>query len=242
MTIQDIGTVKQINRFPVKSFGGESLEQAELKWSGIDGDRQYAFHKVADGSRFPWVTGRAVSQIVTYTARFADPNDPRKSTVRVTAGKDEFSLRDPALLSRLSAAVGEEVRLIQIGRGIFDTMPVSVMATATPPLVEAAAGVPIDPRRFRANIIIETPAGEASRETRWVGGTLVFGDGPDAAKLLVSSPIDRCVMITIDPDTGERNPAILRTVVERFDNFIASRCSPAALGTIKVGDRVRLER
>jgi hypothetical protein len=30
-------------------------------------------------------------------------------------------------------------------------------------------------------------------------------------------------------------------VVERFDNFIASRCSPAALGTIRVGDRVRLQ-
>jgi uncharacterized protein YcbX len=61
------------------------------------------------------------------------------------------------------------------------------------------------------------------------------------AKLLVSAPIDRCIMITIDPDTGQRNPAILRTVVERFDNFIASRCSPAALGTIRVGDRVRLQ-
>jgi uncharacterized protein len=242
MTIQDIGTVKQINRFPVKSFAGESLPSAELKWSGLDGDRQYAFYKAGDGSRFPWLTGRAVSQINTYTARFTDPGNPRKSEVRVKIGKDEYGLRDEVLRTKLSAALGEEVRLIQIGRGIFDTMPVSVMATATPPLVEAAAGVPIDPRRFRANLIIETPAGEAARETHWVGGTLIFGDGPDTAKLLVSSPIDRCVMITIDPDTGERNPAILRTVVERFDNFIASRCSPAGLGRIRVGDRVRLAR
>jgi uncharacterized protein len=242
MTIQEIGTVKQINRYPVKSFGGESLPAAELKWSGIDGDRQYAFYKEADGSRFPWLTGRAVSQLNTYTARFTEPDNPRKSEVRVKAGTEEYGLRDEALRTKLSKAVGEEVRLIQIGRGIFDTMPVSVMASATPPLVEAAAGVPIDPRRFRANLIIETPEGEAARETHWVGGTLVFGDGPEAARLLVSAPIDRCVMITIDPDTGERNPRILKTVVDRFDNFIASRCSPAALGTIKVGDRVRLER
>jgi len=242
MTRLDIGTVKTINRFPVKSFGGESLQAAELKWSGLDGDRQYAFHKAADGSRFPWLTGRAVSQINTYVARFSEPSNPRKSEVRVKAGAEEYSLRDEALRRRLSEAAGEEVRLIQIGRGIFDTMPVSVMATATPKLVEAAAGVPIDPRRFRANLIIETPDGEPARETHWVGGTLVFGDAPDAPKLLVSAPIDRCVMITIDPDTGERNPAILRTVVETFDNFIASRCSPAALGRINVGDRVRLER
>lgn len=242
MTMQDIGTIKQINRYPVKSFGGESLQSAELKWSGIDGDRQYAFYKTADGSRFPWLTGRAVSKLNTYTARFTEPDNPRKSDVRVKAGKDEYDLRDPALTAHLNEAVGEEVQLIQIGRGIFDTMPVSVMASATPPLVEAAAGVPVDPRRFRANIIIETPSGEAARETHWVGGTLVFGDGPDAARLLVSAPIDRCVMITIDPDTGERNPKILKTVVDRFDNFIASRCSPAALGIIKVGDRVRLQR
>jgi uncharacterized protein len=238
----DIGTVKAINRFPVKSFGGESLSRAELRWSGLDGDRQYAFYKAADGSRFPWLTGRALSDLVTYSARFAEPNNPRKSAVRVSAGGRDYDLRDEALRERLSAAAGEDIRLIQIGRGIFDTMPVSVMATATPPLVEAAAGVPIDPRRFRANIIIETPSGETARETQWVGGTLIFGEGPSAAKLLVSSPIDRCVMITIDPDTGARNPAILRTVVERFDNFIASRCSPAALGTIAVGDRVRLQR
>lgn len=242
MTIQDIGAVRQINRYPVKSFGGESLQSVELRWSGLDGDRQYAFHKTADGSRFPWLTGRALPEIVTYAARFAEPDNPRKSTVRVRIKGDECSLRDPALTARLGRALGEEVRLIQIGRGIFDTMPVSVMATATPPLVEAAAGVPIDPRRFRANLVIETPAGDAFRETHWVGGTLIFGDGPDAAKLLVSAPIDRCVMITIDPDTGERNPAILKTVVERFDNLIASRCSPAALGTIRVGDRVRLVR
>lgn len=242
MTTQDIGTVKQLNRFPVKSFAGESLKQAALKWSGIDGDRQYAFYKAGDGSRFPWLTGRAVSRINTYTARFTEPDNPRKSEVRVRLGRDEYGLRDESLRAKLSDALGEEVRLIQIGRGIFDTMPVSVMATATPLLVEAAAGVPIDPRRFRANIIIETAFGEAYRETHWVGGTLVFGEGPEAPRLLVSSPIDRCAMITIDPDTGERNPAILKTVVERFDNFIASRCSPAALGTIRVGDRVRLER
>lgn len=242
MTSQDIGTVKQINRYPVKSFGGESLNQAELKWSGLDGDRQYAFYKEGDGSRFPWLTGRAVSALNTYTARFSEPENPRKSGVRVKAGGEEYDLRDETLRTKLSQALGEEIRLIQIGRGIFDTMPVSVMATATPPLVEAAAGVPIDPRRFRANLIIETPPGEAARETHWVGGTLVFGDGPEAARLLVSAPIDRCVMITIDPDTGERNPKILRTVVEQFDNFIASRCSPSRLGTIRVGDRVRLER
>ncbi len=152
MTILDIGTVKTITRYPVKSFGGETLARAELRWSGLDGDRQYAFYKAADGSRFPWLTGRAASELVTWSARFTEPDNPRKSEVRVSTGDREYGLRDETLRERLSAAAGEDVRLIQIGRGIFDTMPVSVLATATLPLVEAAAGTPVDaaiPRQYR---------------------------------------------------------------------------------------------
>ncbi len=242
MTRHDIGTVKAINRFPVKSFGGESLSSVALRWSGLDGDRQYAFYRAANGSRFPWLTGREHSPLVTFSARFENPKDPRKSPVRVTADGREHDLRDPALLTRLGEAAGEELRLIQIGRGIFDTMPVSVLATATPALIASQLGGSIDIRRFRANIVVQTSGDEAARETNWVGGTLIFGDGPEAAKLRVSAPIDRCVMISIDPDTGIRNPAILRHVVERFNNHIGSRCSPETPGTIAIGDRVRLER
>jgi uncharacterized protein YcbX len=96
MTLRDIGTVKAINRFPVKSFGGESLQSAELKWSGIDGDRQYAFHKTADGSRFPWLTGRAVSPVVTIAALSRQPrhSDPRwRGGTRDVLGRRHAGLR-----------------------------------------------------------------------------------------------------------------------------------------------------
>jgi hypothetical protein len=139
----------------------------------------------------------------------------------------------------LSRMAGEEVRLLQVGRGTFDSMPVSVLATATVGLLSAHFGGAVDVRRFRPNILVDSLE---ARETDWVGGTLVFGDTSDGPRLRANLPIDRCVMITIDPETGARNPKLLRGVVEDFNNEIAIRGATEATGTIRVGDPVRLVR
>jgi uncharacterized protein len=80
----------------------------------------------------------------------------------------------------------------------------------------------------------------AKRYDRCIGGTLVFGDGPHPTKLRVNVPIDRCMMITIHPKTGARNPALLRGVVEDFNSEIGVRCTADAIGTISVGEEVYL--
>jgi uncharacterized protein YcbX len=238
----DLGKVKAIYRYPVKSIGGETLASATLRWPGIDGDRQYAFYRAGNTSRSPWLTGREVFDLVTYSARYVDPVDPRHSKVRITTPEREYDVGDTELRATLTRVAGEEIRLLQVGRGAFDLMPVSILSTATMALLDARFGSAIDVRRFRANILIETPEGEPHRETNWVGGTLVFGNGPDPTKLRADVPIDRCVMITIDPETGIRDPALLRGVVEDFNNEIGVRCVTGAIGTISVGDTVRLLR
>jgi uncharacterized protein YcbX len=65
MRIVELGTVAAINRYPVKSMAGESLDTASLRWSGIDGDRQYAFVRAGESRRFPWMTGREYAAMVT---------------------------------------------------------------------------------------------------------------------------------------------------------------------------------
>ena len=47
-------------------------------------------------------------------------------------------------------------------------------------------------------------------------------------------------MTTIDPDTGVRSPELMKTVVRGFGNRVGLYASPARLGTIRVGDAVRL--
>jgi len=44
----------------------------------------------------------------------------------------------------------------------------------------------------------------------------------------------------VDPDTAQRDPAILRRVVEDFANEVGVRCSTGAPGMIAVGDVVRI--
>ena len=236
---QVIGHVAALARFPVKSMAGEPLDQAEIDWQGMEGDRQYAFVLAANATRFPWLTGRSVSEMVLHRARFADPANPRGATVEVEAPDGwRGSLRDPGLAERLAAAAGEPVSLIQLGLGAYDAMPVSIVSTAGHALVEAAHGSALDPRRFRTNIIVESDAPERA----WCGKRLAFGEdgGGDGAELLVTSPIDRCAMITIDPDTGVRDPSVLRTVAQAFGNQYGVYAAPARKGMVRVGDKVRI--
>jgi uncharacterized protein YcbX len=239
MAAQDIGTVAALWRYPVKSMQGESLQSVELRWTGLAGDREYAFYRAADRSRFPWLTGRTVPDLVNYAPCFADPADPRKSALQVTAPDGaRFDVAAEPLRRRLSDVAGDEIRLIQIGRGTFDSGSVSVISTATEAALDHAFGAPLGMRRFRPNVVIKA----ARRESDWLGGTLVFGDRPDSARLRLDRPIERCAFITIDPDTAAKDPRVLRVVAQDFGNQVGAYGATAAIGTIAVGDTVRLVR
>ena len=231
-----VGRVSQVTRYPVKSMAGEMVTELDLRWPGAHGDRQYAFVRRGNRSRFPWLTARDVPSLVLHRPFFRDPADPRHSTVDVvTPAGERLPLDHPALVASLSEAAGTDVELIQIGRGVFDSMPVSLTTTALLAAVDTAHALPLDPRRFRMNIIIES---EASDEA-WHGGVLAFGDGEDGARLLVNDGVPRCAMITVDPETAVRNPSVLRTVARRFANNVGSYCGTLQCGPIQKGDRVR---
>lgn len=234
---QIVGHVAALTRFPVKSMAGEPLSEAEVDWQGIEGDRQYAFVLSENGTRFPWLTGRNVNAMILHRARFADPSDPRGSPVEVTAPDGwHGGLRDTALAERLTEAARAPISLIQLAIGAYDSMPVSVVTTAAHAEVEAAHGGTLDPRRFRINVVIES----AASQDEWKGKRLVFGDADDGASLLIADGIPRCAMITLDPDTAERDPSVLRTVAQQFGNVYGVYAAPARKGMIRIGDAVRV--
>jgi MOSC domain-containing protein len=239
----DIGRVRAINRYPVKSMAGETLAAAPLRWTGIDGDRQYAFYRADNTSRFPWLTGRDVAALVIHAARYLDPANPRHSAVRVTAPDgSEYDVDDPRLRAALGEAAGEAVRLLQVGRGTFDSMPVSVITTATAAHLARRSTKAGDLRRYRPNIVLDVASGLDADETDWIDGALVFGDGAAPPRLRINSRIVRCAVIALDPDTASKDAAVMRRVVEDFDNLVGVYCAVEARGTIAVGDRVRLAR
>jgi uncharacterized protein YcbX len=233
-----VGRVIEINRFPVKSLAGETMECAEIDWQGIEGDRQYAFYLADDPGRFPWLTGRDLPHLVTLSARYRDPAAPRTSLVEVDLpGESAVALDDPALAARLAEQAGRPIGLIQLGRGTYDAMPVSVITTASLAEIDRVHGAPLNRRRFRINIVVESERSE--RE--WRGRRLFFHGGEDAAALLVANAIDRCVMVTIDPDSAVRDPKVMRTVARKFGNEVGVYASTARPGPVRVGDAVLIE-
>ncbi len=242
MSAIELGVVETIARYPVKSLRAEPLTTADLRWIGIHGDRQYAFVRAGNRTRFPWLTGRVMSELVLYQARYADPDNPREAAIQIVAPDGAvYAIDDPVLLARLSEIAGEPITTIQLSRGCFDQMPVSVVSTATAEALGALRGETVGLGRFRINFTIRALPG-VGRESDWHGGKLVFGESLQGPRLNLGLGIARCAMVTIDPDTAERDPSMLRTVAQHFGNEIGAYGTVETQGEIAVGDRVRLIR
>jgi len=65
--------------------------------------------------------------------------------------------------------------------------------------LERVARRPIDPRRFRGNLLIEGLA--PWEELKWIGTDLKVG----TSILQVVDSIDRCAATNVDPETAERD-------------------------------------
>ena len=222
-----VGRVKAIWRYPVKSMRGEALEEANVHWNGIRGDRRFAFVQPGlERSDFPWLTIRERPEMWGYVPRLLDPVKPDKSDAVVTTpGGSELRVDDP----RLARELGEGARLIKQNRGVFDTAPLSIMGSRT---VEAMGGW--DARRFRPNLVIE--AGEPFAEEAWVGQVLTIG----AMQMRVDRRDERCVMIDVNPDTGERDMQILKRLGRERQARLGVYGTTVAPGAVRVGDLVRL--
>lgn len=247
----EVGVVKELYRFPVKSMRGESLPEVYGDWHGLDGDRRYAFVRSDNRSGFPWLTGREVPQMLQYTPRYTQPDDVADSPVEVTLPDGRIlPIHAPELNQELAEAYGKPVNLIKIGRGAFDVQVISVMSTATVAelgaMIGTAVGGKVSPLRFRQNIIIEPFDNQPFVEERWLDSSLVFGsqqgNKPDGLRIRLNQRIQRCVMINIDPATSEKEPAVLKTVAQTRDSCAGVNSSTERPGTIRVGDVVKLVR
>ena len=205
-------------RYPVKSLGGERLEEAELRPDGIAGDR--LVQVVLDG------------RVVTSRIR------PSLLGLRGTLAADGTALVDgrpwhaPASLEAVRVATmlpgAELVADSSVER--FDVLPLLVATDG------ALAHAGLDGRRFRPNIVVGGVDGLAERE--WGGRMLKIGGG--RAYVSVARLRPRCVMTTFDPDTQEQDHGVLRRLVQEYEGRFALDCSVVTPGTIRVGDTVEL--
>jgi hypothetical protein len=231
----ELGRVAALWRYPVKSMGAEALEEIEVSWNGLAGDRRWAFIRAGmERSGFPWLTIRERPDMGLHRPSFVEPDRPDASPVAVrTPSGDVLDVLDPSLAARL----GDSVRVIKQDRGVFDTMPLSLLTTRTDAGLGALVGAELDVLRFRPNLLVEATGDADFPEDGWVGSVLRIGE----LRMRVDKRDQRCVMVNVDPVTAERDPAILRAIGRERDTCLGVYGSTVQPGRVAVGDPVVME-
>jgi MOSC domain-containing protein len=119
--------------------------------------------------------------------------------------------RDEVTQSTLGAAVFTSRGLPSLvpEGSFFDVFPLSVLTTATlARLGRLEPEIDFDLRRFRMNVIVDTPA-SGFVENDWVGRALAIGED---VRLRVALPDARCVMPSLAQEGIERDPRILKAL------------------------------
>ncbi|MCU6713103.1 MOSC domain-containing protein [Paenibacillus sp. J5C_2022] len=233
--MKPIGRIAEVWRYPVKSFAGESLTSCQVESYGLYGDRFYTF---SDESKQGWnsfVTARDIPQMLTYEARLLEDELIVRSPEGATFSWGDKLLeemarhaRRPITMRERRAPHPEYPELMSVDEG-------SILILLAPMLdkLEQAWGKKLDSRRFRANLIIETEDLAATDEA-WIGRSLRMGN----AVVKVDSRCDRCSIVTMDPDTTERDASLLKQINEGLDLCFGVYASVKETGIITVGDSV----
>ncbi len=160
-----------------------------------------------------------------------DPEGHRDEVVEAQLGAAFFNERG------LPSAVPED--------SFFDLFPFSVLTTSSlDRLGELEPQSRFDARRFRMNVIVDTPA-RGFVENEWLGRTLAIGDD---VQLGVALPDPRCVMPSLAQEDLPRDPRILKALAQHNRIDVAGALYPCAgvyavaesTGTIRKGDRISL--
>src|SRR5580704_10134263 len=135
----EIGHVEAIFRYPVKSMGGEPLEEAQLGWHGLEGDRRLAFRRIHDHSNFPWLTASKLPELLLFTPQRREGDareggaqrDLQLPTHVRTPDGEEMPVFSEQLAAEVGRRYGAPVRMMQLKDGIFDEASISVIASDT---------------------------------------------------------------------------------------------------------------
>lgn len=230
--------IASLHTYPVKGFHRLDHDVALVDLCGLAGDRRWMIVD-ADGVG---VTQRDVADLATLRAQprpggltigtdfeVAEPVDGPAVQVRVFTGQPAVAARlapDEAH-ARLTRLLARPVRLAWLADpaarpvpsgparpddrvSFADEYPMLLANTASLDAINdwllEAGDEPVPIARFRPNIVVA--GAPAWAEDDWIGRRLRLGD----LVVRVAKPCDRCVVTTIDQDTGEKSRQPLRAL------------------------------
>ncbi len=236
------GRVAALTRYPVKSLGGEGLDRAHVVARGLEHDRVWAAYTedgfIGSGKRTRRF--RPVDGLLHWTAAMS-------GDVPVLTGPDGRRWRAdaPEASAALSESCGQPLRLRTEGDvAHHDDAPVHVLTSASVRALAERVGVPLDVRRFRANLLVDLDAdrtgspaaGTGWPEDAWIGRHLTVGE----VVLRITAPMPRCVMVNASQPGLDADERVLRSLADRSARLglMAEVVTP---GVIRRGDRVVVE-
>ena len=256
-----IGKVDSLWRYPVKSMRGEELDEAFAGYPGIYGDRVFAFKSSASATGFPYFTARQQRTLLQYRPRFRYPDKAARPVNLTDAEKmgagplsadiselmvdvetpdgKKLAIDDPILMHILRSDVDpkHELTLMRSHRAMTDCRPMSIFSLQSARQLTEETGMSVDKRRFRANVYVELTSDQGFGENELVGRSLKIGPKV-VVTVLERDP--RCMMITLDPDTGEQAPAILKKVAQAHEGMVGVYGAVMVEGMLHKGDSVEV--
>jgi uncharacterized protein YcbX len=256
-----VGKVDSLWRYPVKSMRGEELDEAFAGFSGIYGDRLFAFRSSASPKGFPYFTAREQRRLLQFRPHFRYPEKaarPINLTEAESMGANPVSadsselmidvetpngktlgIDDPTLMEMLRTDIDQKhkLTLMRSERALTDCRPVSIFSLQSARQLEEETGVPIDKRRFRANVYADLTSAGGFAENDFVGRSLRIG--PKVVVRILERDA-RCVMITLDPDTTEKTPEILKKVAQAHEGMAGVYGAVMVEGMLHKGDPVEV--
>ena len=249
-------TVAEINIAPVKSMGLVSLDEVALDLGGIQHDRR--FYLVNGQGRL--LTRRQVGKLAQLTTSW--DADTERLTIgfpdgTTLEGAPELDnpvwtivwgrrVRGRPLMGDWMPAISEfcgqpaSLMMSDLPCQVFDEFPVSVLSRSSVERLSSEMGMSEDAclatDRFRPTLLLD--GCEPHQEDGWINRPIAVGD----AVVRVLAPDPRCAIVDQDPDTGDTDTEVVKSILDYRPNPAAAYFGVYGLvekaGMVRVGDAV----
>ncbi|MBL6928262.1 MAG: MOSC domain-containing protein [Rhodospirillales bacterium] len=248
-------TVSGIYRFPVKGLSAEALDRVELTvGEGLPGDRRFAL--ALAGSKFDaaqpeWLPKSKFlmlmrdERLATLQTHFDDASGileicrsgktVKRGNITTPVGR---ALIEDFFAAFMNGNPPGKPRLVQAPGHMFSdrrSKVVSIINAASVADLERIVGAPVDPLRFRGNLVV---AGlEPWAEFDWLEREVAVG----SARLRIESRNKRCPATDVNPQSGARDMNIPMALKRGYGHTdLGVYATIIAGGTVAAGDEIEL--
>ncbi|PEO51838.1 MOSC domain-containing protein [Bacillus toyonensis] len=237
-----IGELKEIVRHPIKSFRGENVQQTYIASYGLYGDRSHAFLDETRPGKY--LTATQLPEMIGYTASFIGKESlDIYPPIKIISPEGKiYKWGDQELLKELEQKSNRQIEGIQyspqqVPLGAIEEEHVLIVTDTSLQKMSNLWGQDVNHRRFRPNLIFSLYENIPFAEDTWFGKCIRIVE----VELEIVRHCERCMIITIDPNTLTLETTLLKTIVQKRNNHFGVYASVIKPGKVNIGDSIVLK-